>query len=375
MIMQYYDVHASIVLIITRSVAMEVWSAVVVAMFYFAELVLLIFTEICHFYQFRFYYLLTLLCVLRAWLTVQPSYDPNIFPVLQKYFFIKLNDTVVVAIWVLFPVLCLRSIMGLYRLLGRTLMPFQQLFCILSGEANHQLLRPMLILAILLTGASVTYTPRLASFIYNQWTAAFTFLVQSLQIYPLVLRMIQTLYQGMTLLLMYSNPSLLKVSVKENIGECKEQLESHIMLNITLLLHCVCICAVKGIGSNDIIVNLAVGEILYRFWPAIAFSSLRRRVEVACTANTTDNTQTCITSSSVTHAVTQNLDIKEESCSPGFSEMVTGRTLIINRHYTMLVDGMYEPAIACSENLPSHITSEVVFLKSSTKINEVPFFN
>ena len=332
-----------------------------VMMRYFAGLVLLILTEICHFYQFRLYYLLTLLCVLRAWLTVQrlPAFDANVIPVLQSYLFIKLNDIVVVAIWVLFPILCLRSILGLYRSLGMNLSSFRQLFFIVTGDANPQLslLRPMPILAILLTGASVTYIPRLAFFIYGQWTTEYTFLVQSLQIYPAMLRTVQTFYQGMYLLLAYTKSSLLKESTKENLRNCKEQLEAHIMLNVTLVFHCVCICAVTGnssIDSNGIVFNLAMGEILYRCWATIAFSNLRKKLDESSSESVAYGDQSLSDAT-----ITDSVVAREETYSPDavVSEMVHNHSQCKKFPRVNINAVSHESVIVSSDDVLPHVAS------------------
>ena len=400
---------------------------------YFAELVLLVLSEICHFYQFRLYYLLTLLCVLRAWLTVQrsPAFDANIIPVLQNYLFIKLNDIVVVAIWVLFPLLCLRSILGLYYSLGMNRNSFRQLFFIAAGDVSPQaLLKPMPILAILLTGASATYIPRLAFFIYDQWTAEYTFLVQSLQIYPAMLRTIQTFYQGMYLLLAYTKSSILKVATKENLRDCKEQLEAHIMLNMTLVFHCVCICAVTGSSStesNGIVFNLAMGEILYRSWASVAFSNLRKKLEESsheCVdygvkslgddATITDSvvareeshnpdtsavsemvhnhsqcktffrtksheSMTASEDNALPHVITEvtnqrgNAVTEEANYNHCFSEMVC-----VSFHNTRCPYVTHtttcESATVCSNKSP-HVSSDVVFVNSSARVSRVPLFH
>ena len=139
-------------------------------------------------------------------------------------------------------------------------------------------------MSVLLTGASATYIPRLIYFIYVEWTAGFDPLVQTLQMYPALLMVVQMLYQGTFLLRAYARPSSLRTIAKTHPKDCKLQLEANAVLNCTLLLHCICITAVieSCIIEKNIVFQLAVGEMVYRLWAAVAFLHLRWKIEEHC---------------------------------------------------------------------------------------------
>ena len=228
--------------------------------------------------------LLALLCQVRARITVHPEYDFELVPnisFIHEYLSIKLNDIVVLAIWFLVPSLCGKSILGQYRVQGVPSFPD-----IFFGN-DVCLLRPMPILALLLTAASASYVPRLVYFIYREWTVGFNPLVQTLQVYPALMMLLQTVYQGTFLLRVYAKPSSLKTIAKHNMEECKTQLEANIMLNTTLLLHCMSMTVVMV--NSDIVFQLIVGEILYRFWAVFAFVYLRHSLEKICMKTLTIN--------------------------------------------------------------------------------------
>ena len=192
------------------------------------------------------------------------------------------------------------------------------------------LLRLVPILTILLTGASAMYIPRLVWFIYTQWTYELAYLVQTLQIYPALLMVVQTLYQGIFLLQAYGNPHFIEDVAQKNLHGCKKMLTDHIMLNVTLLVHCVCIGTVVEMldfEQKRLIRSLAVGEVVYRLFAVVAFVYLKKKVETFGTSNNladTPRNEAAITEDA-------NIDSSEYSmaqCETGYDgsreKMVTG---------------------------------------------------
>ena len=217
---------------------------------------------------------------MRFVLTVYPQYDidliPHITVLIDKYLSMKLNDPVVVIIWILITVLCALSIWGQHGVLGLT--SFRNNFF----DIRHLALSSWLLvgLDVLLTGASATYIPRLVYFIYTEWTSGFNLLVQILQVCPALLMVIQTVYQGTFLLRAHAKPSSLRtIGNDDRMNECK-MLNNSMRLNGTLLLHCACITALVEHHNieKDIVLQLAIGETLYRLWAIFAFWHLRRKV-------------------------------------------------------------------------------------------------
>ena len=256
--------------------------------------------------KFRLNYLLVVLCIVRATLTIYPQFDVALIPSVPVIdnLSIKLNDVVVVGIWVLITGFCGFSIAGLYGILG--LKSFRDLFFDIFYSRENQCLgllgRSMVVLAVLLTGASASYIPRLIYFIYVEWTSGFDPLVQTLQMYPALLMVVQTLYQGTFLLRAYSKPSSLMDIAKTNMDNCKVQLEANTALNLTLLLHCICITAVIEICviEKDIVLQLAVGEMVYRLWAVFAFLYLRWKIE-QCSDTTDEQPEEAPTRADVTN--------------------------------------------------------------------------
>ena len=206
--------------------------------------------------KFFLNYLLVVLCTARATLTVHPQYDIALIPKVNVItrVSVSLNDVVVVGIWGLITVFCGLSIAGLYGVLE--LKSFCDLFFGIFYDKGNQHLglrgRSMAVLAVLLTGTSASYIPRLVHFIYVEWASRFDPLVQTLQMYPALLMVVQTLYQGTFLLRAYARPSSLRTIAKTHPKDCKAQLEANTMLNFTLLLHCICIAAVIEICVSEI---------------------------------------------------------------------------------------------------------------------------
>ena len=188
----------------------------------------------------------------------------------------KLNDLVVMAIWFLITILCALSIWGQHGVLGPT--SFRNNFF----DIRRLGLSSWLLVGsdVLLTGASATYIPRLVYFIYTEWTSGFNPLVRTLQVCPALLMVIQTVYQGTFLLRAHAKPSSLRTIGSDRMNKCKEQLDNSTTLNVTLLLHCACITALVEHHNieKDIVLQLAVGETLYRLWAIFAFWHLRRKV-------------------------------------------------------------------------------------------------
>ncbi len=235
---------------------------------------------------------LILLCVIRSRLTISGDdvsiFHTTIFPsFVRESIYVKINDLIVVAIWILVPVLCTRSIVGQWGFFSLT--SLGQLFfdAFFTGKVN--LLKVVPIITFLLTGASGVYMVKVIYFIYNEWTDTFNPLVQALQLYPAVTITCQTLYQGIFLLHAFGNEEFLYAALRCDYCACFKQLQSHILLNITLLVHCFSILAVVGskyfdldqtlLGDHDLIIELAIGEIVYRLFAVVAFCFLVREAQ------------------------------------------------------------------------------------------------
>ena len=271
--------------------------------------------------KFRLNYLLVVLCIARATLTIYSQFDVALIPSVPVIdnLSIKLNDVVVVGIWVLITGFCGFSIAGLYGILG--LKSFRDLFFDIFYSRENQCLgllgRSMVVLAVLLTGASASYIPRLIYFIYVEWTSGFDPLVQTLQMYPALLMVVQTLYQGTFLLRAYSKPSSLMDIAKTNMDNCKAQLEANTALNLTLLLHCICISAVIEICviEKDIVLQLAVGEMVYRLWAVVAFLYLKWKIE-QCSDTSDEQPEEAPTVADVTNIEDRTVHMTSSSKAP-----------------------------------------------------------
>ena len=251
------------------------------------------------------------LCIVRVFLTVNPLYDINLIPhaTVLEYLSIKLNDLVVLAIWILITVLCAASIRRQHGVLG--LKSFQKnsfdIQCL--GKSSWLSVG----LDVLLTGVSATYIPRLVYFIYTQWTTGFNPFVQTLQTCPALLMVIQTAYQGTFLVRAHAKPSSLSIvssDVRKN--ECK-MLDSSVRFNLTLLLHCVCITFLveRSNIDKDIVLQLAAGETLYRLWAIFAFWRLRQKVGQYSTKTDQQAEET-----------PENESDQDETCSSGTSGLM-----------------------------------------------------
>ena len=247
--------------------------------------------------------ILMVLCIVRVFLTVNPVYDIDLIPhaTVLEYLSIKINDLVVLAIWILITVQCAVSIWRQHSVLGSKSFQKNSFDIRRLGKSSWLSVG----LDVLLTGVSATYIPRLVYFIYMQWTTGFNPIVQTLQLCPALMMVIQTAYQGTFLLRAHTKPSSLStVSNDVRMNEYKV-LDNSMRLNGTLLLHCACITILVECFNidKDIVLQLAAGETLYRLWAIFAFWHLKRKVGQCSTetdqqaeetpGNESDQDETC----------------------------------------------------------------------------------
>ncbi len=222
------------------------------------------------------------MCIVRTQLTISAadlSVTTMLPEVIRRFIHVKANDIVTVVIYVVVPLLCGRSIVGQYGYLRMN--SLRQLFFDAFFTPEVNLLKPVPILTILLTSASCGYLVRLVTFIYSEWTYSLNPLFQTLQFYPSLLLTFQTLYQGIFLLQAFGNRKFLRTIVDDH-DVCCRQLQHHVLLNFTLLLHCVSILAVVGfkyVDQDDLIVDLAMGEVAYRLFALGTFCCLIAKVQ------------------------------------------------------------------------------------------------
>lgn len=235
--------------------------------------------------QCALYFLLIVLCVTRSQLTITAAklyiIPYSILPdVVQNHIRVKLNDIVTVAIYILVPLLCGRSIASQHEFLKLTSSRGFSFNAFFTDELK--LMKPIPVVIFLLTSGSGGYMLRLVCFIYDEWTNEFIPLVQTLQLLPALLIICQTLYQGYFLLLAFGNRDFLRTIVRPDHDTCLKQFWDHVLLNITLILHCASILAIVGfkyVDQHDLIIDLAVGEIMYRLFTVGALLYLIVKVE------------------------------------------------------------------------------------------------
>lgn len=255
------------------------------------------------------YVLLILLCIFRTGLTLTAA-ELNVIPywilpeTVEEYISVRLNDVVTVAIYVLVPFLCGRSIVGLYGSFQLT--SLRQLF----NEVNP--LKPIPIIIFVFTSVSAGYMLKLVYFIYNEWTKKFNPLVQTFQFTPALLIICQTLCQGIFFLQAFANRKHLDVILRPDYNTCLEQFQYNKLLNATLIVHCASILAVvwfKYDQHDKLNTTLAVGEIVYRFFAVGTFVYLISRIQ----KNSNDGS-----------TVTSKQPVLESThCDPSTSKMVT----------------------------------------------------
>lgn len=221
--------------------------------------------------------------MLRTLITVRPELNIELQPQLLAdylHLHIKLNDVVVLLIWLLISLACARSILSHYSIFGVS--SFRQLFYDTFLRNEDMLMGYMKIaIVLILTAMSASYVFRMVYFIYTQWSTELSPLLQPLQFYPALLMACQTIYQGSYL--------LKSLVYQEGDDDCKhqqerkQQLVDHIWLNLTFVVHCCCICVVVHfcVFESEIMFEMVTGEVVFRVFSAYIFWVLLKKVERA----------------------------------------------------------------------------------------------
>lgn len=225
------------------------------------------------------YSVLGILCVSRTLITTVPDLNIDLHPkFLEEYLHIKLIDVVVLLIWALVSFVCGKSILGQYGVLK--IGSFRQLFhnaFFDSTDPTMNCIKSALVL--ILTALSINYVARMVYFIYDQWSIELSPLLQALQLYPALLMAFQSLYQGSYLLkcLVYSPD---KDSFDKHHQMQKQQLQDHIWLNFTFILHSFCIFIVIRLCSIEpqILWEMVTGEVAYRLFAVFMFWKLLKKL-------------------------------------------------------------------------------------------------
>ena len=90
---------------------------------------------------------------------------------------------------------------------------------------------------------------------------------------------LQTLYQGAYLLKCLLTPQ--DAAIQQNHEKSKQQLADIICLNISFILHCLCIFIVSHICTTEpkIILEMMTGEVVYRVFAIVMFYKMLKQVD------------------------------------------------------------------------------------------------
>ena len=296
---------------------------------------------------------ITILSVLRLLISLYPDSDVVVIPyVLRDILHVKLNDIVVISLWLLLPILCARTFLSQLRAKSKD-MEFRVLFNeSLFGSESHIFKSCVPILTILLTPFSLWYIWTIVCYIYAHWTVEFTIMLHALQLYPAVFMFLQSLFQGCYLLWMYALPTFGKTHKKK--PSFQNDLREYIYLNIVLIIHCVCLTVIAH-KDDPSLYHLAIGEVFYRL--LAVFSLLYLLCQA--TANSTlpsapsANDPTTDTSRSMACAI-----LIEQDC--GSSELVCpSPPFSFNQHSQMsFLDPQRPPLPPPAHIIPEPVTSQ-----------------
>ena len=225
--------------------------------------------------------------ILRLFLSSYPELDVVVIPyILRDVLYVKLNDVMVISLWILLPILCVRSFLSQLRAKSKD-MEFRDLFHESLFESNSKWCVP--ILTILLSPFSLWYIWTIVAYIYTHWTVEFATILQALQLYPAVCMLLQSLFQGFYLLWMFALPTFRTTHMQK--PSFQRDVREYIYLNIVFTVHCICLTV---IAHNDIpgLHQLAIGEIAYRLLAIFSLLSLPHQtmahpLPVSCTAGNT----------------------------------------------------------------------------------------
>ena len=202
-------------------------------------------------------------------LTVSPQYNIVLIsqvPVLE-YLSIKLNDIVEVAIWIFITILCAASIQRQHGVLGLTSLPniFQYLKVLSWLFIVYDIIFSPLLVAVYIQGQ-----------IYMEWTSGINPLVQTFQMFQVLVMIRYTVYQGIYLLRAYVNLPSLRTNSNDLMNEYLMQLDSNVILNLLLLFRAF-IPALED-TEKGFAYRFALSTIFYHFFAVCAFLHLRYKV-------------------------------------------------------------------------------------------------
>ena len=205
---------------------------------------------------------INILSILRLFIFFHPKSDVVITPsILQHILHVKLNDIVVISLWLLLPILCARAFLSQLKAKSKD-MEFRMLFYeSLFGDESHIFKSCVPILMILLTPLSLGYIWTIVKYIYVHWTVEFATILHALQLYPALFMLFQSVFQGCYLLWMYALPTFRDIHMKKE--SYQSDLREYIYVNIMFSVHCMCLTVIAH-KEEPGLYHLAIGEIAYR---------------------------------------------------------------------------------------------------------------
>lgn len=206
-----------------------------------------------------------ILCALRTFFTVYP--ELNIL-LIDRYMLFhahaKLNDIIVLLVWLLVPFVVITSVVDLCKIqVG--LLVYKTLF-----GPNIQALSTFWKIALsymyfICTAVSLYYVFHVLTFIRNQWSVILSPLLRPLLIIPPVVITLQTMYQNVCLVECFVPIARRQIEADIRLRDRRDVLKYHVWLNITFIIHSVIIwIATRSAGKSQIPWEVMIEEFAYR---------------------------------------------------------------------------------------------------------------